>query len=257
MRYYSVAEARALDGVRLALTAHFAAPWCEAAKAFFKVRGVAFVPVEQVPFETNDELVAWTGTRNAPVAIYKDETPRTGWLEIALMAERLGSGPSLFPSDARQRALCLGIATEIGSEGGFGWVCRMLSFKHMWGTGPLPAAAPPAASDAARKYGYSPEALAAAPERIREILTMLRDQMRDQEAQGSDWLVGDRMSVADILWAHFLMFLIPPSEEICPMPKYQRRFYEANGAEAGHFVAPILISLRDRVLEQIGVPLEF
>jgi hypothetical protein len=30
----------------------------------------------------NDEIAAWTNTRNAPVAMYQDELPRSSWLDI-------------------------------------------------------------------------------------------------------------------------------------------------------------------------------
>ena len=63
----------------------------------FDVRKVPYVPVLQVVMDDNAELVEWTGRRNAPVAVYNDEPAEDGWLEITYMAERYGSGPSLFP----------------------------------------------------------------------------------------------------------------------------------------------------------------
>jgi hypothetical protein len=47
----------------------------------FRLRSVPFIPIERTPFDPNRELVEWTGIRNAPVAVFDDEAPRSGWLE--------------------------------------------------------------------------------------------------------------------------------------------------------------------------------
>ena len=47
----------------------------------------------------NDELFAWTGHRNAPIAIYGDEPPRTTWRELLWLAERIE--PDRFEHVAR------------------------------------------------------------------------------------------------------------------------------------------------------------
>ena len=107
MKYLSAAEARNLPGLRLVLTAHMPGPWGEAAKALLSVRQVKYVPVAQAAMEANDDLYAWTGVRNAPVAVLDEEPPQTTWLDILLLAERLGSGTPLLPSDPIERALVL------------------------------------------------------------------------------------------------------------------------------------------------------
>src|SRR5580692_4707519 len=117
MKYFSVAEARKLAGLRLVLTANMPGPWGEAAKAVLSARRVSYAPVAQAAMESNEDLYAWTGVRNAPVAIFDEEPAQTTWLDILLLAERLGSGPSLLPSDPLERALVLGFSTEIcGSD---------------------------------------------------------------------------------------------------------------------------------------------
>ena len=74
--YLEVSEARARRGMRLALTAGFPGPWGEAAKAIFRHKSIPFAMVRQNLADPNDELFAWTGHRNAPVAVYDDERPR-------------------------------------------------------------------------------------------------------------------------------------------------------------------------------------
>ena len=88
MDYLSVEEARDLDGLKLVLTGGVPGPWSEAAKALFNHHQVPFHPVLQVGGQSNDALVAWTGHRNAPVAVWNDEAPRVRSMEILELAER-------------------------------------------------------------------------------------------------------------------------------------------------------------------------
>ena len=73
MEYMSVAKARSMPGLRLVLSAGVPGPWGEAAKAVLKTRHVAFTAVAQEPLAPNLELRAWTGSRNAPIAVYDDD----------------------------------------------------------------------------------------------------------------------------------------------------------------------------------------
>ena len=68
MEYKTVAEAKDLPGLRLALTVGGPAPWSQAAKSIFQVKHIPYIPVAQHGGQANEELVAWTGHRNAPVA---------------------------------------------------------------------------------------------------------------------------------------------------------------------------------------------
>src|SRR5262249_54788352 len=80
--YVEVARARAMPGLRLALTRGVPGPWGEAAKGIFHAKKISFVRVAQNAGADNDALFAWTGHRNAPIAVYDDEPPRTTWAEI-------------------------------------------------------------------------------------------------------------------------------------------------------------------------------
>ena len=74
MQYVEPAEARHLPGLRLALTVGFPAPYSMSARAVLDLRGVPYVPVAQYAAQPNADLVAWTGHRNAPVAV--SNTPK-------------------------------------------------------------------------------------------------------------------------------------------------------------------------------------
>src|SRR5271165_3235534 len=115
-----------MGGLRLVLTAHVPGPWGESAKKIFDYKEIAYVPVAQHAGKENAELVAWTSIRNAPIALYADEAPRTGWYDILMLAERLAPERPLLPARSEDRALVVGISAELCSEWGFGWARRAM-----------------------------------------------------------------------------------------------------------------------------------
>jgi glutathione S-transferase len=255
MHYLTVAEARSHPGLRLVLSAGAPGPWGIAARAVLNYRGVPWVAVRQELMQANEELVAWTGRRNAPVAVYNDEPAVDGWLEIAVLAERLGSGPSLFPADPLLRALAVGFTAEISGADGFGW-SRRLSMALRNREAHLAAGGPPDPVMAA--YGMTAEAIAAAPARVVGILQGLAAQLHRQAEAGSEWLVGESPSLADLHWAAFSQLVAPIDHANCPMPQSMRAIYESTTPEIAAAVDPVLIEHRDRVYARhIGLPLDF
>jgi glutathione S-transferase len=258
MKYQSIPEGRALPGLRLVLSAHVPGPWGEAAKAIFKSRDVAYAAVAQRPMEANDDLREWTGVRNAPVAVLDSEPPITGWLEMVMLAERLGSGPSLLPARSRDRALCLGFSNEICGPQGIGWERRLMIFGKIFGDAPLPAEAPAHTHEVRRQYGFSAKAAADAPARIADILAALSDQLRCQQAAKSEYLIGKRLSAVDLHWACFSAMLAPLAQAVNPMPEYLRPLYEDIGSIVAAALDPLLLAHRDRIYERhIGLPLDY
>jgi len=255
MHYLSVAEARNRRGLRLVLSAGVPGPWGEAAKAIFSLRQVPFVAVEQLAMEANEDLVAWTGHRNAPIACFDDEPPLTLWLDQLLLAERLGTGASLIPDDERERALCLGFSTEIAGRGGLGWNRRL----EMMATsvGPVEDAAPDGLRTILHGYGVSREAIAQATARQMKILTALSGLLG--EASGRPrFFLGSQLSALDIYWACFSMLLRPLPAEVNPMPDWLRPIYTNCDPQILAALDPALIEHRDRIYaEHIGLPLDF
>jgi glutathione S-transferase len=256
MKYLSVAEARKLPGLRLVLTAHMPGPWGEAAKFVLDARKVDYVPVEQLAMEKNEDLFDWTGMRNAPIAVYNDEPPQSTWLEILLLAERLGSGPSLIPEDPIDRALMMGFSTELCSPDGFGWSRRL----EMMGRS-VRNPSPNATYDMGRMiraYGVTEEAIARAPKRLVSIMQGLAKQLHGQQAAGSDYLIGDRLSATDLHWAALSLFVSPLPAEKCAMPDFMRDNYTHLTPELAAGLDPILLQHRDRVYERhVRLPLDF
>ena len=257
MEYKSVAEAKDLPGLRLALSAGVPGPWSIAAKGIMMVRNVDFVPVLQEIGTANEDLVAWTGHRNAPVAVYENEIPRTGWVEILLLAERLGSGDSLIPADRRERALMMGFSHELASEDGLGW-CRRLSLVH-----PAMEAGPSHPAYEFSKffgslYGYTKAAGDAAEGRVAQILTALSEQYERQQEGGRRYLVGESLTALDIYWAAFASLIVPFPDELCPMAPEIRAMYESAPPALRAAASPALLAHRDFVFESaLGLPMDF
>ena len=77
-------------------------------------------------------------------------------------------------------------------------------------------------SPLAQKYGFSEKASAAAPTKLAEILKLIDRRLEQQKANGSDYLVGDGVSAADIYWATISMSVSPVPTEIMPETKQNK-----------------------------------
>jgi glutathione S-transferase len=257
MNYSSVAEARELPGLRLVLSMGAPGPWGEAAKSIFHVKGIPYVAVGQLPGMPNDELVEWTGSSNAPVAVFERERPRTGWAEILFLGERVAPEPRLIPDDAAERALMFGLCHEICGENGFGWMRRYMLLEPMMS----PKIGEPfrtIGQTLAARYDYSAEAAAAAPHRVAAILGMLSAQLARQRERGHDFLVGASLSAADIYWATFATLVDPMPDELCPLPSYLRNSYAKTGDVVAAALDRDLLAHRDRIYRNyLQLPMSF
>lgn len=257
MNYLSVTEARELGGLRLVLSVGVPGPWGEAAKGVFHVKGLPYAAVAQFPGADNEDLMAWTGRANAPVAVYDREEARSGWAEILFLAERLAPEPRLIPEDASDRAWMFGLAHEICGEGGLGWSRRLMMIDSL-----LSAESGDAFRRAGEvlgaRYGYSKEAAAEAPRRVAAVLGLLAGQLRRQRERGLGFLVGSSLSAVDLYWATFAALLRPLPGDLCPMPDYLRGWYEATGPVVDAALDPELLAYRERIYRNyLELPLKF
>ncbi len=197
--------------------------------------------------EDRTAFLEWTRQTSAPVAIFEDERPRSGWSEILFLAERLAPEPSLVPSDPRERALMFGLCHEICAEQGLAWTRRLQM---------LPSSPDAPRETMAWKYGAREQPAApGAGGRIREILALLHDQLVSQQAAGHEFLVGDRLSVLDIYWACFSNMLVPLPPEQSPMADWFRPIYTAPEDLCPQ---PDLIAHRDQIFERyLELPQDF
>jgi glutathione S-transferase len=258
MKYTPASDAQSMPGLRLTLTSGLPAPWSEAAKAIFRIKNIPFIAVAQVAGEANEELVNWTGHRNAPTAMYNDEPPAVSWLDIINLAERLQPEPSLLPTGLENRLLAYGLTNELAGERGLAWNARALLFSGMvekFGEDARQG------NPMFKNYHFrdeNPDAIAA---RILEVMAKLEHQLQSQLAAGKRYLVGDTLSLVDIYFSCFSQFFDTLAPDVNPMPDQVRKTWGMVAARMetdGYSMSPQLLALRDHVFEEhIGLPLDF
>ena len=253
MEYLSIEEAKSMTGLRLVLTKGVPGPWSEAAKAVLNLRGVHFIAVEQKGGGRNPDLIEWTRHRNAPVALYNDEAPRVRWLEILDLAERLGSGPSLIPSDTDDRITMIGLANEIAGENGFAWNARQLMLHAGAVAQPEAIAKNPMYAD----YLYDEKIIASKIAAVEQFLSYLTQRIDVQRNAGSAYLIGNSLTAADVYWAYFSNMLQSLPAEKNPMPNRLPQSWAVLAKTISGY-DPTLIAHRDNIFnEHLELPLSF
>jgi glutathione S-transferase len=255
MEYIEAKDARRMRGLRLVLGKGNWAVWSECAKNICYVKKIPFVPVAQYGFQENKEIVAWTGVRNQPQAIYDDEPVRTNWYDILMLLERLAPLPALLPSDSETRALVVGLSNELCGEWGLGW-CRRLQ----WSGGSSDDSSMPSTTRQYMRsdYGEAPDAVAKAPARAADIVAMLGRRLRMQREKGSKYFVGGALTAIDVYWACFSNLVEPLPPELCPMSPPLRKFFKDAGSQAATAFDPILIEHRNYIYQNyLKLPVDF
>lgn len=245
--YVDVDTARKARGLRLVLTRGVPGPWGESAKGIFWVKRVPYVRVAQEAGAANEALHAWTGRADAPVAVYDDEPPRSGWIDILRLAERVEPEPALIPADPHLRARMFGYANELCGEQGFGWSRRLMMIDRMVPPDGDPLRGEGPVQTLGRRYGYSREAATRAPARVAVILGAMSELLCEQYAAGRRFFIGNRLSALDIYWSAFAALLEPLSADLCPIPDYLRPFYSLEDGEVRAAAHPLLLEHRDRI----------
>jgi glutathione S-transferase len=252
--WLSLSEARQMPGLRIALLRNgVPSPWGQAARSLFEIKGVPFRRVARLPSDPPGLLEAWSGQASFPVVAWNDERPRSGWAEILLLAERLAPTPALIPADPRDRALMFGLAHEICGEDGLGWCHRLVMLAPALQS-PTP---PPEMLEFGLKYGFTLEALRAAPGRVRAVLELLAEQLRSQRDAGHRYLVGAALSALDVYWATFSNLLVPLPPDQLPVSDAVRGLLTARDPEIPKRLAGDLLAHRDFVFRtHLRLPVE-
>jgi glutathione S-transferase len=239
MRFVSLEEARGARGLRLVVTAGVPSPWSETAKGCFDVKGIDYLAVRLTPRDADTR--AWTHRHNAPVAMYDDEPPRSGWAEIVALADRIRDDVRLVPAADEDRMQMWGIAHEILGEGGLVWSLRLEAIHQGLTSDGARGFPVRAAQYLGARYGYHPARVDGARARIGAALRMLAGRLAD----GRRHLVGGAVSAADVCAATALGVLVPLAAADCPMLPDFRRTYESWQPEVVGAVSPALIAHRD------------
>src|SRR3990167_11564863 len=98
LTYLPPADIVAHAGLRLVLVRGVPSPWSQAAKAILEVKRLPYVAAPLDVGAANAEIAAWSGQNSAPVVAWQDERPLNRWLDILLLAERLGAPPGPPPA---------------------------------------------------------------------------------------------------------------------------------------------------------------
>lgn len=253
MHYESVSTVINASGLRVVLLAGFPSPWGVAAKMMMDYKGLDFLAAPLEAGSANAEVVAWAGINSAPVVALDDEAPINRWDDIVLLLERLAPHKPLLPPAGRDRALMFGMAHEICGQLGFGWNRRLDMFRPMMESGEPPQGV----VNMAAKYGYNESDVAQANRRAIATLGMLADQLKAQQAAGSDYFIGNEVTALDFYWTTFsnLVELMPT--DVCPVDDAIKPMFENTPAEVAAALDPVLLAHRDRILERhCKVPLE-
>ncbi|MFT4825533.1 MAG: glutathione S-transferase [Halioglobus sp.] len=258
MEYVSVEQAKNAIGLRLVLTGGLPAPWSEAAKGVLKAHNIDFVPVLQIGGGTNEEILEWTGHRNAPTLMYNEEPSRATPVEIINFAERLGSGPSLVPSKIDDRIQMFGLINEIAGENGMAWNARVIMLKVM---AQSMSEEVRAGNPMFETYRFSASDADSAPAKIISVLNVLTAQLQRQEERGSPYFIGDDLTALDIYWACFSQMLSPLPVEVNPMPDYMRKVWgllAQTVEQAGYTIDSKLLKHRNFIFpKHLQWPLDF
>lgn len=239
--YISVEEAIPRRGLRMVVLSNVPSSWGEAAKGIFHIKRIEWSAVRLV--YDSEALKAWAGQRSAPVAIYDDEPPRSGWAEILMLAERLAPEPSLLPITPLERARVVALGDKFCGERGLGWMRRLQAVHaSLQKAGGFPERV---AGYLGKKYGYDAAAADTYPARVRELLGAVSAELRVQTDAGKPYYLGDTLSAADVYSATLMALFKPLPQEVCRMDPAVRAAFEWLDPETAAALDPVLLAHRD------------
>jgi glutathione S-transferase len=110
---------------------------------------------------------------------------------------------------------------------------------------PEPAKA--AATYMGGKYGYGQAEAEAAPRRVAQIVRNLSARLEQQQARGSQFLIGDTLSALDIYWSTFAVLVQPLPADLCPIDEQIRASFVNTDPLIAEALSPKLLEHRDRI----------
>lgn len=237
--YVGTEEGKAARGLRVTIVRNTPSPWGEAVKGMLHVKGLDWVPVN---FDGQDaDLVNWTGEASAPVAMYEDEAPKSGAVEIMQLIERLAPEPVLVPDgvDVAQ------MTEDLLGNGGLAW-SRRLQQVHVGlsGGGGFSGGV---SGYLAAKYGYEASEGESYGARVIALLEQFAAQLAASEGP---YLLGREMCAADIQLACTMALFAPLPGEVCAMHPRARAAFETMDEATRAVVVPELLAHRDHMYAQ-------
>ncbi len=244
--YIDIEQAKTLDGLRIVAPPGRPNPWAEGLKGMCYLKNLPYVLVGKAPGH-DAALQDWTRQSSSPVAVWNEERPRTTWNEQLYLVERLAPQPSLVPDDETHRILMFGLCNELCGETGFGWSRRLMLLHGMLSSPQAPEPAKAAATYMGGKYGYGQAEAEGAPQRVAQILRSLSTRLEQQQAKGSQFLLGDSLSALDIYWSTFAVLVQPLPADLCPIDEQLRASFANADPVVAEALSPKLLAHRDRI----------
>ena len=254
--YIDIEQAKTMEGMRIIAPPGRPNPWAEGLKGMCHVKNIPFVLVGKAPGH-DAALQEWTSQSSAPVAIWNAERPRSSWNEQVYLVERLVPQPSLIPDNAEDRILMFGLCNELCGETGFGWSRRLMVLHRLLSNPHAPEPAKTAAAYMGGKYGYGQAEAGAAPQRVAQVLRGLGARLEQQQARGSQFLLGDALSALDIYWSTFAVLVQPLPADLCPIDENLRASFVNTDPVIAEAVSPKLLEHRDRIYhDHLKLPMD-
>ncbi|MGR8949720.1 MAG: hypothetical protein ACU84Q_16885, partial [Gammaproteobacteria bacterium] len=180
--------------------------------------------------------------------------PIDSWTDILFLLERIRPTPSLIPENATDRALMFGFSHEICGELGLGWNRRLAMFAPIIESGE----APEGITRMGGKYNYNAADATAASERVAATLNALTAQLEAQQARGSEFFVGEKITALDFYWCAFSNLIEIMSWEKIPLAEDWRPLFVHDDQVVHGAHSDLLKAHRDRVFESyFKNPMEF
>jgi len=244
--WISLSEGLARPGLRLALVrAGIPSPWSELCRAIFRVKQIDYEQVDGRDPTTGLALLKTTTAQESmPVAFWNDERPRSNWLELLHLAERLREEPRLLPDESESRARVVGLCAELCSEGGFGWHRRILLTHEMLTNASFGEREKRIGHYLAGKYGYHADRVQRSAQRCEEIVAGFA---RLHAARDGLYFEGNSVSALDLAWAAFAGLIRPLSQDQCPMSETWRTLYTWQPTKTSPNLVSALLQRRDRI----------
>ena len=252
MDVVNITTAQERKGLRLVTRRGVPTPWAQAAKGIIELKGLPCVLAQETLEDAKGAHQSWTGDSGAPHVAYDDEPIRSGWAQILELAERLAPSPSLIPANGRQRAEMFGLANELCGDMGLGWSLRLIMIHTSLAAPETEGAFPErVASYLGSKYGYNPQSVEQAPERVRGIIATLSD------ALGAKPYFFETLTALDIYWATFgNMFLLLDENELPAVP-LARNAWAMGGGRFRDELPDNLVAHHRKMYEQhLGLPVQ-
>jgi len=140
------------------------------------------------------------------------------------------------------------LSHEICGEDGLGWARRLVGIDAgLRGEGGFPKQT---AEYLAAKYGYRKNIGAEARHRVVDLLGMFSQRLADQKGNGSKYLVGERLSAADIYLATFMALFAPLPQDQCEIPDAFRAAFESMDDATRSALSANLLEHRDYIYEK-------